>query len=92
MRGIVMRGKTYSYVFVLEPEHEGKRRQKWVGGFRTKKEAEAGLAEALGRVHAGTYSDAGRQPYVTSVNSGSRAWRRRWRRALSRTTDGSSSR
>ena len=42
MRGsIVKRGKTYSYVFALEPDHEGKRRQKWVGGFRTKKEAEA---------------------------------------------------
>lgn len=62
MRGsIVKRGKTYSYVFELEPHHDGKRRQKWVGGFRTKKEAEAGLAEALGRVQAGTYSDAGRQ-------------------------------
>ena len=58
---IVKRGKTYSYVFALEPDDEGKRRQKWVGGFRTKKEAEAGLAEALGCVHAGTYSDAGRQ-------------------------------
>ena len=62
MRGsIVKRGKSYSYVFALEADHEGKRRQRWVGGFRTKKEAEAGLAEALGRVQAGTYSDAGRQ-------------------------------
>ena len=62
MRGsIVKRGKTYSYVFALDPDSEGKRRQKWVGGFRTKREAETGLAEALGRLQAGTYSDAGRQ-------------------------------
>jgi len=34
----------------------GRRRQKWVGGFTTKKACEAVLGDALGRVQAGTFA------------------------------------
>lgn len=62
MRGsIIKRGKTYSYALTVGVDAAGRRRQKWVGGFRTKKEAESALAEALGRVQSGSYCDAGRQ-------------------------------
>jgi len=63
MRGaVVKRGKTYSFVLPLERDPEtGRKRQKWVGGFTTKRACEAALAEALGRVHAGTFAaDSGR--------------------------------
>src|SRR5262245_50297200 len=58
MRGsIVKRGRSYSYVLYLGRDESGRKRQKWVGGFRTKRDAEVALAEALGRVHTGTYTD-----------------------------------
>lgn len=61
MRGsIIKRGNTYTYVLDLGFDAAGKRRQKWIGGFRTKKEAEDALGVALGRVQAGTFADAGR--------------------------------
>jgi len=63
MRGaVVKRGKTYSFVLPLERDPEtGRKRQKWVGGFTTKKACEAALGEALGRVQAGTFAaDSGR--------------------------------
>lgn len=61
MRGsIVKRGKTYSYVLYLGRDAAGRKKQKWVGGFRTKKDAEVALAKCLDQVHTGTYSDAGR--------------------------------
>jgi len=60
MRGsIVKRNKTYSYVLALGRDGSGRKRQKWVGGFRTKKDAEVALAKALDRVHTGTFVDAG---------------------------------
>jgi Arm DNA-binding domain len=39
MRGaVVKRGKTYSFVLPLERDPEtGRKRQKWVGGFATKR-------------------------------------------------------
>jgi len=63
MRGaVVKRGKTYSFVLPLERDPKtGRKRQKWVGGFTTKRACEAALAEALGRVQAGTFAaDSGR--------------------------------
>ncbi len=60
MRGsIVKRGKTYTYVLSLGRDASGRKRQKWVGGFRTKKDAEVALAKVLDRVHTGTFVDAG---------------------------------
>lgn len=62
MRGSVLkRGKTWSYVLYLGRDDEGRKRQKWVGGFRTRKDAEAALSEALERVRTGTWADPGRQ-------------------------------
>lgn len=56
MRGsIVKRGKTYSIVFMMEDSKTGKKKQKWVGGFKTKKEAEKALSEALYKVENGSY-------------------------------------
>jgi len=53
---IVKRGKGYSVVVDLGRDPEtSKRRQKWHSGFRTKREAEAGLAELVGNVNRGTY-------------------------------------
>ena len=43
MRGHVRkRGKTWSYVIELPRREDSKRNQKWVSGFATRKEAEAG--------------------------------------------------
>ena len=48
MRGTVMkRGSTWTYVLYLGRDASGKKQQKWVGGHRTKKEAEDALVEAL---------------------------------------------
>jgi hypothetical protein len=47
MRGSVLkRSKTWSYVLYLGRDNDGKKRQKWVGGFRTRKDAEGALSEA----------------------------------------------
>lgn len=61
MRGsVIKRGKTYSYVLYLgRDDRTGTKRQKWVGGFRTKKEAENALTEALERVRTGNWADPG---------------------------------
>lgn len=62
MRGsAVKRGNTYSIVFDLgRDQRTGRRKQKWIGGFKTKKEAEAALAQALAEVMRGTYIDPAR--------------------------------
>lgn len=60
MRGSVMkRGKTWTYVISLGRDASGKKRQKWVGGHRTKKEAEDALTEALERMRTGMWIDPG---------------------------------
>lgn len=41
------RGQTWSYIVDLPPYPDGRRRQKWKGGFRTKRDAEAALAQIL---------------------------------------------
>jgi hypothetical protein len=40
---------------------DGKKQQKWVGGFATRREAETALTEALERVRTGMWADPGRQ-------------------------------
>jgi integrase len=57
---IIKRGTGYSYVVYLGRDESGKKRQKWVGGFRTKRDVESALAEALGRVQAGQFANPGR--------------------------------
>jgi len=54
MRGsIVKRGAGYSYVLYLGRDETGRKKQKWVAGFRTRKDAEKALATALDQVHTG---------------------------------------
>ena len=51
MRGSVMkRGSTWTYVISLGHDEHGKRKQKWVGGHRTRKEAEDASREAERKV------------------------------------------
>jgi len=47
------------YVVVdLGRDENGKRRQKWHGGFRTRKAAEIGRAKIVGDLHEGSYTEA----------------------------------
>jgi len=57
MRGhIVKRHKQAYYVVVdLGVDETGKRKQKWISGYRTKADAERGLTEVLGELDRGTY-------------------------------------
>ena len=59
MRGSVRRrGSTWTIVFdVGEDPENGRRRQKWKGGFRTKREAEGALAAALRDVQQQSFVD-----------------------------------
>lgn len=52
MRGhIKKRGSTWTIVFYVEVD--GKKKQKWIGGFKTKREAEAALAEYIQKATSG---------------------------------------
>jgi hypothetical protein len=53
------RGSTWTYVLYLGRDASGKKQQKWVGGHRTKKEAEDALTEALERMRTGMWVDPG---------------------------------
>ena len=57
MRGCVMkRGKTYTVIVYLGRDPEtGKKRRKWHGGYRTKKEAERACAELVRDLGRGSY-------------------------------------
>ena len=60
MRGTVMkRGSTWTYVIYLGRDASGKKQQKWVGGHRTKREAEDALTETLERLRTGMWIDPG---------------------------------
>jgi hypothetical protein len=61
MRGsVTKRGKTWTYILPLGRDPAtGRQRQKWVGGFATKRAAEEALTAALERVRLGTYVDPG---------------------------------
>jgi integrase len=63
MKGsVVKRGDSYS--IVLEVEHDpitGRRRQKWTSGYKTKREAERALSEAVTAAHAGVYVEPTKQ-------------------------------
>ena len=62
VRGRVFRrGETWSFVVDLPPAPNGRRRQRKKGGFRTRKVAEAALAELLTDVQKGTVVEPNRQ-------------------------------
>ncbi len=62
MRGSIRkRGRTYTwYLFVPDPA-TGKPRQRSRGGYRTKRECQAGLNDALAAIRAGTFVEASRR-------------------------------
>lgn len=51
------RGKTWTYIVYPKDPITGKTKQKWVGGFPTKKEAEAAKRKAEAEILAGTYKN-----------------------------------
>jgi integrase len=63
MRGHVRkRGKSWCVVVDVGRDPEtGKRRQSWRSGFRTRRDAERGLTEILGRLEGGAYVEASRE-------------------------------
>ncbi len=65
MRGTVRKprspGGTWSYRLDLGLDADGRRAQKQVGGFRTKKDAQAALNDALSSIQHGTYVAPSRQ-------------------------------
>jgi integrase len=63
MRGHVRkRGSTWCVVVDVGRDPEtGKRRQSWKSGFRTRRKAERGLTELLGRLEAGSFVEPTRQ-------------------------------
>jgi hypothetical protein len=64
MRGSVVRsGNTYGYVLYPGRDDRGRIRPKRVGGFRTRREAEAALTEALERKRPRTWGDPDPQAY-----------------------------
>jgi hypothetical protein len=62
MRGSIRkRGRTYTwYLFVPDPA-TGKPRQRSRGGYRTKRECQAGLNDALAVLRAGTFVETSRR-------------------------------
>lgn len=64
MRGSVKKeGSSWYYVFYLEKDENGKRRQKKKRGFTTKKDAEKALTEAINEVNKGTYLEPSKVLY-----------------------------
>src|SRR5215207_10915286 len=63
MRGSIRkRGSTFTYWLDIGPDPvTGKRRQRTKGGFRTKRECQAALNEAIMAVQTGTYVEASRR-------------------------------
>lgn len=49
------RGKTWCAIVDVGTDDNGKRKQRWISGFKTKKLAEIALVEEIGKMHAGTY-------------------------------------
>lgn len=49
------RGKSWSYVIEQPRGEDGKRRQRWVGGFQTERVADRALREALTKLERGEY-------------------------------------
>lgn len=67
MGSIYKRGKTWSITFDIRQHADGKRKQVTKGGFHTKKEAQAALAEALTQIFQGTYVMPTKQTFAQLV-------------------------
>ena len=77
MRGhIRKRGETWTVVVdVGRDPASGKRRQKWQGGFRTKRAAERALTETLDRLERGTYAERSNETLAAYLEEWLRAIR-----------------
>jgi integrase len=65
MRGHVLkRGRTWSAVYDEGVTDDGKRRQRWKGGFATRKEAQQFLNETLSKLDAGLYVAPSKQTFA----------------------------
>ncbi len=51
------RGRTWTYVISLGHDEHGERKQKWVGGPRTLKEAQDAMIATLERIRTGSFID-----------------------------------
>lgn len=69
MRGHVRkRGSKWAVVVYLGYDEKGKKRYKWHGGFKTKKEAEAHLAKLIAEIEDGTYIEPSKDTVATYLN------------------------
>jgi integrase len=65
---VVKRGNGYSVVVELDRDPiTGKRRQKWVSGYRTKRDAERALPKIVDSLHEGTYVEPTKQTLADFV-------------------------
>lgn len=71
MKGhIKLVGKKWGFRLDVGRDENGKRIQKWFGGYRTKKEAEKACAEKITEIERGTYTE----PIYTTVGDYLRDW------------------
>ena len=63
MRGreLRKRGTNRAYVLDIGRSENGKRKQKWVGGYKTRRDAQAALNETIGRLNQGTFVEPSKQ-------------------------------
>jgi integrase len=79
MRGSIVKRPSGRYAVVVELDRDpvtGKRRQRWHGGHRTRKQAESALTAILGRIQRGEYVETTTQTlgeYLTAWLSASRS-------------------
>lgn len=69
MRGhIRKRGSTYSIVVDIGRDENGKRKQKWYSGYKTKKEAEKALADIIAKIEKGEYFEPANMTVAEYLN------------------------
>lgn len=70
MRGhIAKKGDRYYIVVDLGRDHRNKRKQKWLSGYNTKKDAEKELPRILNELNEGTYVEPSKQKYREFIDS-----------------------
>ena len=57
--GVIKRGNTWSYVLRVA-DNSGGQKQKWVGGFKTEREAKLARAKALAEIDKGSFASPSR--------------------------------
>lgn len=68
MRGhIRKRGNNWAVVVDVGRDKNGQRRQRWHGGFATRRDAQQGLTEILGHLQQGSYIEPSKQTVATFI-------------------------